>query len=32
MLWLLAFEQHYAMLEEDYARRYVMIFGEAEAE
>ena len=32
MLWLLAFEQHFAMLEEDYARRYVMIFGEGEAE
>ena len=30
MLWLLAFEQHFAMLEEDYARRYVMIFGEGE--
>ncbi len=32
MLWLLAFEQHFAMLEEDYARRYVMIFGEGEAD
>ena len=28
MLWLLAFEQHFAMLEEEYARRYVTIFGE----
>ncbi len=32
MLWLLAFEQHFAMLEEDYARRYVMIFGEGDTE
>ena len=32
MLWLLAFEQHFAMLEEDYARRYVMIFGDGETE
>ena len=32
MLWLLAFEQHFAMLEEDYARRYVMIFGESESD
>jgi len=32
MLWLLAFEQHFAMLEEDYARRFVTIFGEGEAE
>lgn len=30
MLWLLAFEQHFAMLEEDYARRFVTIFGEVE--
>ena len=30
MLWLLAFEQHFAMLEEDYARRFVTIFGEGE--
>ena len=29
-LWLLAFEQHFAMLEEDYARRFVTIFGEDE--
>ena len=28
MLWLLAFEQHFAMLEDDYARRFVTIFGE----
>jgi len=32
MLWLLAFEQHFAMLEEDYARRHVMIFGEGETD
>ena len=31
MLWLLAFEQHFAMLEEEYARRFVTIFGEDEA-
>lgn len=30
MLWLLAFEQHFAMLEEDYARRFVTIFGEGD--
>ena len=30
MLWLLGFEQHFAMLEEDYARRFVTIFGELE--
>lgn len=30
MLWLLAFEQHFAMLQEDYARRFVTIFGEGE--
>lgn len=30
MLWLLAFEQHFAMLEEDYAHRYVLIFGEGD--
>jgi hypothetical protein len=30
MLWLLAFEQHFAMLEEDYARRFITIFGEGE--
>jgi len=29
-LWLLSFEQHFAMLEEDYARRFVTIFGEDE--
>jgi len=28
MLWLLAFEQHFAMLEDEYARRYVTLFGE----
>ena len=32
MLWLLAFEQHFAMVEEDYARRFVTIFGEGEPE
>jgi len=31
MLWMLAFEQHFAMLEEDYARRFVTIFGDEEA-
>jgi len=31
MLWLLAFEQHFAMIEEEYARRFVTIFGEDEA-
>ena len=30
MLWLLAFEQHFAMLEEDYSRRSLSLFGEAE--
>jgi hypothetical protein len=32
MLWLLAFEQHFAMLGEDYAHRFVTIFGEGESE
>ena len=32
MLWLLAFEQHFAMLGEDYAHRFVTIFGEGEVE
>jgi len=30
MLWLFAFEQHFATLEEDYARRFIAIFGDAE--
>jgi len=30
MIWLLAFEQHFAMLEEDYARRFITIFGDSE--
>jgi hypothetical protein len=30
MLWLLAFEQHFVMIEEEYARRFVTIFGEDE--
>ena len=30
MIWLLAFEQHFAMLEEDYARRFIAIFGDGE--
>lgn len=30
MLWMLAFEQHFAMLEDDYARRFVTIFGDGE--
>jgi hypothetical protein len=32
MLWLLAFEQHFAMLEEDYTDRYLTLFGDGEAE
>ncbi len=32
MLWLLAFEQHFAMLEEDYAHRYAVIFGEGDGD
>ena len=32
MLWLLAFEQHFAMLGEDYAHRFVTIFGDSDAE
>lgn len=32
LLWLLAFEQHFAMLEEDYSQRYLTLFGEAESE
>ncbi len=32
MLWLLAFEQHFVMLGEDYAHRFVTIFGEGETE
>ncbi len=30
MLWLLAFEQHFAMLGEDYSHRFVTIFGDGE--
>jgi hypothetical protein len=30
MLWLLAFEQHFATLEEDYSRRSLSLFGEVE--
>ncbi|UCC69467.1 MAG: hypothetical protein JSV79_06040 [Armatimonadota bacterium] len=30
MLWLLAFEQHFAILEEDYSRRSLSLFGEVE--
>ena len=30
MLWLLAFEQHFAMLEEDYTERYLTLFGDAD--
>ena len=32
MLWLLAFEQHFAMLGEDYAHRFVTLFGEGDAD
>jgi hypothetical protein len=32
LLWLLAFEQHFAMLEEDYCQRYLTLFGEGEPE
>lgn len=32
MLWLLAFEQHFAMLEDDYSQRHLTIFGETETE
>jgi len=32
ILWLFAFEQHFAMLEEDYARRFVTIFDEGETD
>lgn len=28
MLWLLAFEQHFATLQEDYSRRSLSLFGE----
>ena len=31
LLWLLAFEQHFAMLEEDYSQRYITLFGEGES-
>jgi len=30
MLWLLAFEQHFAMIEEDYSRRSLSLFGEGD--
>ena len=32
LLWLLAFEQHFAMLEEDYSRRSLSLFGEGESD
>jgi hypothetical protein len=32
MLWLLAFEQHFEMLGEDDARRYLTLFGDSESE
>jgi hypothetical protein len=32
LLWLLAFEQHFSMLEEDYSQRYLTLFGEGEGE
>lgn len=31
MLWLLAFEQHFAIMEDDYAQRSRALFGEGEA-
>ncbi len=30
LLWLLAFEQHFSMMEEDYLQRSLMLFGEGE--
>lgn len=30
MLWLLAFEQHFGILEEDYSRRSLSLFGDGE--
>lgn len=32
VLWLLAFEQHFAMLEDDYSRRSLSLFGEGDSE
>jgi len=32
LLWLLAFEQHFAMIEEDYAQRSMTLFGESDGE
>ncbi|NIR01455.1 MAG: hypothetical protein GTN78_14865 [Gemmatimonadales bacterium] len=32
LLWLLAFEQHFSMIEEDYVQRALTLFGEGEAE
>ena len=32
LLWLLAFEQHFSMVEEDYVDRSLMLFGEGEAD
>jgi hypothetical protein len=31
-LWMLAFEQHFAMLEEDYTERYLTLFGDSESD
>jgi hypothetical protein len=32
LLWLLAFEQHFSMVEEDYVDRSLTLFGEGEAD
>lgn len=32
LLWLLSFEQHFSMLEEDYVQRSLTLFGERETE
>jgi hypothetical protein len=31
LLWLLAFEQHFSMMEEDYLQRSLMLFGDGES-
>ena len=32
LLWLLAFEQHFTMIEEDYVQRALTLFGELESD
>jgi hypothetical protein len=32
LLWLLSFEQHFSMIEEDYVQRSLTLFGEGEAD